>query len=375
MLAAGLEDRVGASLVQVGGLEELRAEWDGVAGRSANVFATWDWIATWWRHFGRDRPLLLYASRDAAGGLRAILPLYVATGAPSRVVRFIGHGASDQLGPICDERDRALAARLLERALDTHGGWDLFLGDDLPVDAAWRRQLRSDTVCRTESPTVWIGGTSWEEYLGSRSRNLRGQVRGRERRLARTYKLRHRLADDPNRIQADMATLVSLHQARWRRAGGSSSFGDGLRRFHAEFAAHALRRGWLRLRFLELNDRVVAALLAFRFGRIEWYYQAGRDPAFERQAVGFVLLVHSLREAFEDGLQEYRLLRGAEPYKARFANGAADVETVAHARTRAGRLMLGGLVSGRRLPRPLRRRLPASLRVCDGAPGCERSSP
>jgi CelD/BcsL family acetyltransferase involved in cellulose biosynthesis len=50
-----------------------------------------------------------------------------------------------------------------------------------------------------------------------------------------------------------------------------------------------------------------------------------------------VLLAHSIREAAADGMREYRLLRGAESFKLRFAEADPGVETFALARGAAGR--------------------------------------
>jgi CelD/BcsL family acetyltransferase involved in cellulose biosynthesis len=55
----------------------------------------------------------------------------------------------------------------------------------------------------------------------------------------------------------------------------------------------------------------------------------GRDPELERLSVGLVLLAHTLRDCVEGGLTEYRLLRGGEAYKGRFANADPGLETVA----------------------------------------------
>ena len=57
---------------------------------------------------------------------------------------------------------------------------------------------------------------------------------------------------------------------------------------------HALERGWLRLWVLEADGKAVAAWYGFRFAQIDWYYQSGRDPDWERQSVGFVLLAHTI---------------------------------------------------------------------------------
>jgi hypothetical protein len=46
---------------------------------------------------------------------------------------------------------------------------------------------------------------------------------------------------------------------------------------------------------------------------VESFYQAGRDPRYDRFKVGAAILEHSIREAFQDRMREYRLLRGTRP--------------------------------------------------------------
>jgi CelD/BcsL family acetyltransferase involved in cellulose biosynthesis len=53
-----------------------------------------------------------------------------------------------------------------------------------------------------------------------------------------------------------------------------------------------------------------------------------------------VLLAHSVKEALNDGITEYRLLRGDEDYKRRFATDDPGVETVGVACSRLGRSAL-----------------------------------
>jgi len=48
----------------VDSLDELRADWKTLADKSGNVFATWEFISTWWRHFGPGREPIIVACRD-----------------------------------------------------------------------------------------------------------------------------------------------------------------------------------------------------------------------------------------------------------------------------------------------------------------------
>ena len=61
----------------IAGLRRLRPEWNGLLCRSpaSSVFLTWEWIATWWEHFGREGDLLILAVRDESGRLVGLAPL------------------------------------------------------------------------------------------------------------------------------------------------------------------------------------------------------------------------------------------------------------------------------------------------------------
>jgi CelD/BcsL family acetyltransferase involved in cellulose biosynthesis len=305
----------------VASLDALGDEWSALTEAAGNIFSTWEWASTWWRLHGHGRPLVLHACRDAGGRLVAILPLYLASARPVRIARFLGHGPADELGPICAPADRSAAARAIAQAAVQLRIGTLF-AELLPGRYPWSAELGGKVVRREASPTLSLDG--WEPYLAGRSANFRQQVRARERRLARDHALAFRLADDPSRLDDDLALLFGLHAARWDTDSPFLRW----REFHAEFARVALERGWLRLWFLELDGRPAAAWYGFRFGRVESYYQAGRDLARGDASVGFVLLAHTIREAAGDGMREYRFLRGGEPFKSRFADADPGLETV-----------------------------------------------
>jgi CelD/BcsL family acetyltransferase involved in cellulose biosynthesis len=318
--------------------EAIAGEWRSLAARSRNLFATPEWAATWWRHFGDGRRLLLTACRDADGRIVAILPLYLTRDRPVRIVRFLGHGAGDELGPVCDVNQPQLGAAVLRRALrERLWGWDVFLGERMSGSSPWSALLDGDPIRREANPVLYTGGRSWDDFLAEQSSNFREQMRRRERKLAREHDLCYRLSDRDS-LEQDFESLLRLHRARWGEEG-SVEFARA-RDFHRDFAAQALDCGWLRLWVMEVNGGPVAAWYGFRFQGAEYYYQAGRDPAWDRYSIGFVLLAHTMRETFNDGLDEYRLLRGGEQYKDRFANGDQGLETMIVCRGLAGRAAL-----------------------------------
>jgi CelD/BcsL family acetyltransferase involved in cellulose biosynthesis len=306
-------------------LESLREAWVGLADQGQNVFASWEFVATWWEHFGSGRRLLTAECRDPDGELFAILPLYQWRRRPLRVIRFLGHGAGDVLGPVCGPARGQDAAQALRRLIETAPwAWDVFVGENLPGDQRWPDRLGGKLIRREGNPVLRETG-DFEQFLAGRTPNFRRQFRRREQRLARSHRVRYRLSDRTT-LDADLGHLFRLHAARF---GARSVFADRPRAaFHRAFAHRALERGWLRLWLLELDDRPRAALYGFRFGGVESFYQSGRDPDLEHESLGMALLTHAIRSALDDQIPELNFLRGHEPYKYRFATDDRGLESV-----------------------------------------------
>jgi CelD/BcsL family acetyltransferase involved in cellulose biosynthesis len=316
-------------LERVPTLQALREEWGALTSTSANIFGTWEFADTWWRHLGLGRTLHLYACRDG-DRLVAILPLFAWRERPVRVLRFLGAREGDELGPIhAGLEPTTLAAALNEAGARSRA--DVVLAEHLPGDQDWARVLHGRHLRREGNPVLPFETRDWDDYLAGRSPNFRSNLRRRARRLAEQHDVRFRNAAGD---RADFELLFKLHNARWGRETRYSRH----RCFHAAFGRLAAERGWLRLWILELDGRPVAACQGFRFGGTESYYQAGRNPALDPFAVGLLTLAHSVRSAMEDGRREYRFLRGSEPYKYQFTSLDPGLDSIAVPRGRAGAL-------------------------------------
>src|SRR2546423_581346 len=137
------------------GFDTLEEEWPPLAERAGNLFTSWEWGSTWWRHHGHGRRLLLVACHDPGGQLVAILPLYLASDRRVRTLRLLGNGAANQLGLVCAPEDRPRAANALRSFLEgPQVAWDVFLADDLPGDEQWDVLLAATPVRRATSPLL-----------------------------------------------------------------------------------------------------------------------------------------------------------------------------------------------------------------------------
>jgi dTDP-4-amino-4,6-dideoxygalactose transaminase len=333
-------------LEPVESFELLRPEWTALAERSRNVFSTWEWAATWWRHFGAERQLRLMRVSSADGRLLAILPLYVFSARPC-VIRFVGHGPADQLGAVSAPGDRVAVARALRQAVARLRP-DVLLAERLAADDGWSSLLGGQLLSEEGSPVIDLGVGSWDALMARWSGNLRTQIRRSERRLEREHRFRFRLASEPEQLDQELDRLFELHTACWPMT--HSEFAHANRAFHRDFVRVALESGWLRLWLLDVDEETVAAQLVYRFAGADCYYQSGRSPAWQRHSVGTLLMAHTIRMALADGMDEYRLLRGNEPYKYRFATRDPGVETIAVANRR---LASAALAARWALPAPV----------------------
>ncbi|MGH2952424.1 MAG: GNAT family N-acetyltransferase [Solirubrobacterales bacterium] len=366
-------------------LEAFEAAWRELAVARANAFVTPEWFLAWHRHYGPEHEPLVCAVRGPAGDLRGVLPLVLARNRP-RTVRFAGSALGDHFHPAASEDEEELVASAAARALRAcDRRWSAIVLENVGADAAWWRELSqrdglAPVIDRSSVlPYARLADRSWNEYMASRSRNLRSQVARRLRALERHHHVRVRWTGAVDRVTADMESLFRLHDARWQaRTGESSLTSERARAFHADFASLAHRRGWLRLCFLDVDERPVAAWYGWRIGERFAYYQAGFDPAWADRSVGFVLFAQTIRSAAEENAAEYDMLLGDEPFKARFADSERRVCTVLIAprmaparllaigetrlRRAASRLPHGLRESAKRYARALLDRLPMARR-------------
>jgi CelD/BcsL family acetyltransferase involved in cellulose biosynthesis len=329
------EDQPALRMNHVTSIESLQREWSELAFRTQNIFATCEWASIWWKRFGGDRPLAISTFRSS-GDVVALVPLYLWSKKGLRVLRLVGHGVGGESGPVCASERVSSISSLLERALaGSPWRWDVFLGEHLFGDVDWT-SLHAKMLRRAPSPVLRTN-EDWRGFLKSRNANIGGQLARYERDLRNEYKFRYRLADDPERLPEDLDALFALHAARW---GGRSSAFLTQEDFHRDFARCALERGWLRLWFIELNGRAVAASYGFRYAGVQIDYQAGWDPSFGSLSVDSILLTHTIREALNDGVHTYRFLRGGDAYKRRFATENPGVVTFGIGRGPVGKAML-----------------------------------
>jgi CelD/BcsL family acetyltransferase involved in cellulose biosynthesis len=332
-------------------LLRLEQSWNALTG--GTPLRSWDWLATWWKHYGHashrldnaaegrlsERQLHVLAVYSAwhgrangsaqQRGLVGIAPWYLErTIVKGNVLRWLGSGevCTDHLSLFCrpDVRDE-VAAAVAEALTTTCDDWDRLELDAVDADDAAILSLtcaleeRECLVSRYPADSCWALDlpASWDNYLAALSKSHRKQLRRLERVFLDSDRVRWHQVTTPADLEAAWDVLVDLHQRRRRSLGEPGCFASRLfHDFHREVAGRLLDRGRLRMSWLELDGSPAAAEYHVTDGKTTFAYQGGVDPARLPQEPGRLSTILCLRGAITDGQTRFDFLRGDEPYKA-----------------------------------------------------------
>src|SRR5579871_144636 len=347
MTATSLETLQQSSLITVeriddlAGLDALREDWSDLLSASDGdcLFLSWEWLRTWWRHLAGERRLAMIAVRSR-GLLIALAPLCARSVSilgrrPLPVLEFLGTGwvGSDYLDFIVRRGYEAEAQRAFESTLATGGQVIDFaqmrkMGNFAGKVAAslancgWRMVETISNTC----PFIPLSGATWESYLGSLGSEHRYNFNRKWKRLNKDHSVIFHRVDREEECREAVDLTIQLHRKRWSEHGKSDAFHtEALIEFHREFCLLALRRGWLRLYTLRVDEKPAACLYGFLYNRIFYFYQSGFDPAYQKMSVGLVSMGLGIQSAIEDGAIEYDLLHGNEDYKSHWSRESREL--------------------------------------------------
>ncbi len=199
------------------------------------------------------------------------------------------------------------------------------------ISEGWTLNLEREDVC----PVVRLPpGATFEEYLSTLGKKERHEIRRKVRRAQAAGELRLEDSVDP---LAEIDAFIELHQKRWGERGlfpdtpGGKQSRVMFRRLFELFGPD----GPVRLAFLTVAGRRIAAGVAIETETGFLYYNAGVDPDARELSPGVVLIAKLVERAIEHGCQRIDFLRGDESYK--YEWGAVD-EPIQRLLVRRGRV-------------------------------------
>jgi CelD/BcsL family acetyltransferase involved in cellulose biosynthesis len=351
-----------------------RETWDALVDRApaATPFSRWAFHRAWWDGYGataHDQTLVVTDASSTAGDSLpvAIVPLmhrHEVEPSDAETRSTLRHGNDHGLTPVEPTAKAiffgasyhsdyatvlAAPADLPEVARATVGHLAMMPASGHPHPAPWDvvdlRRLRCadpavdalaeafgaaapasrwDVVREREDvcPILTLPERAdFDGYLDSLAKKTRHEIRRKLRRAQSRGEVRFEESTDPLR---DLDWFIQLHQRRWGDAGlfPSNPGGDAsrvfIRRLFETFGPH----GMVRLSFMSIDGRRVAAGIHLDDGRTIYFYNAGVDPDAKDLSPGVVLIAHYVEAAIALGRQRLDFLRGDESYK--YDWGAVD---------------------------------------------------
>jgi CelD/BcsL family acetyltransferase involved in cellulose biosynthesis len=283
------------------------------------IFILPPWLETWWREFGSDGDLYLYAARQG-DTVVGIAPLMVRDGGAF----FIG---SDDL---CDYVDFIISPgrehdffQMLFDDLSAKGISPLTLKGLRPDSptvthlVGMARDRGYGFSCTVENISLELDlPHTWEEYLAMLGQKQRHEVRRKLRRIREAGDIEYRIVEESEDVPHAMDVFLRLF--RQRRGGNKATFMTDQRESFFRTVAMAMAQArLLRLCILELNASPVASVMCFDYDQRVYLYNSGYDPQYASLSVGFISKILSIKDSIERGRRTFDFLKGAEDYKYR----------------------------------------------------------
>lgn len=318
-------------------LEALGSEWNALVQAMPRpcIFLSWEWVWTWWRHFGGRSRLLVVTARARDGRLVGVAPLHIVRRRLwRRSLEFLGYAGAgicaDHLDFLAAGPDRSrIVARLLD-ALAAEPGWDTALlagvSNDSPLLNLWPGWMGPASLVQPGESCCFVRLPDSGQALWQKLRREHPGTAANHRRYGQRWRRQGggelQAAVSSDEVEAAMTELARLHGLARERHGQAGAFARRpYRRFHQELARSLHGKGQLYLARLPYRGRTAAMLYGFRLGDVLAYYQSGFDPAIP--GAGKLLLGWVLEDAAERmKIGEFDFLRGDESYKRHWTDTA-----------------------------------------------------
>jgi CelD/BcsL family acetyltransferase involved in cellulose biosynthesis len=313
-------------------VERLRSQWDDLAISSKKPYCSPAWMLSWWRHVAPPSSLLRIVVVLEKNELLGVAPLFTDKGfGILNRYRLLGGPTSSRVDMLATNGlEREVAEVFAAMLSEAQPNVDVLMFEGIPEHSPWpqlleefwsnSRRPRLQTQFSVPAPSLILKGRTYEEWLGTKSRNFRKSMRYRQRQIDRcggTF----RLACTNDEIQQGLASFAHLHHARWRARGGSGVLNRDVE-LMLKAAAHELVSDLrLRLWTLEVNERIISAQIFLAAGGEVAYWLGGFDEDWAPLQPSIMTILAAIEHAYSVGDDHLDLGGGGQDYKYRFADG------------------------------------------------------
>ncbi len=152
-------------------------------------------------------------------------------------------------------------------------------------------------------------GTSWEQYLQTRTKKMRSNIKRMEKKFAEAQGRIELVTTEKASLDAAITAYNQVYNSSWKQPEPFPDFVPSLIRM-------ASSAGWLRLAIAYLGETPIAAQLWLVCHDKAYIYKVAYDDKFSNLSPGTVLTAYLLRHVLEnESVSEVDYLVGDDPYK------------------------------------------------------------
>ena len=324
-------------LQQVDELSRFGPGWNQLLLKSLDnhPFLTYEWLSSWWRHFGKGRELKLFTA-ESEGAVSLAIPVMYSTreifGSRRCKASFAAAPDSDyQVFLVTDFQQSARTVKQLTESIIQDSDADCVVFDDVPEDSVTASLLEgvsgeggASSSIINSCPYIRLPN-DYEVFLKNLGASMRRNLKVWERQAFKDYRVEFVRCDKIGTVDEAMKIFFQLHQKRQVAKGNCGLFSGAVERsFHTDVANAFEENGWLALFFLTFNDKPVSTVYSYEYNGKLYAYLCGFDPEYATYRPGHLAFKNLIKYGIKKGLKELDFLRGDEEYKRRWGTSTRN---------------------------------------------------
>ena len=293
----------------------MKNDWNKTLKKSGenNIFLTWEKMAPSVNSLGKESSLKILCATEG-NELVGIAPFRITHRSLKGHIGYgliepLTNGETDYTGIIMTEQEDQCLNQFLVH-LFSQKDWDFIFLPDLPqtsqtfallknVKYIPKFEVEAGIVC----PYIEIPDSN-EKLLAKLNAKFQKKLRKSLDKLEREQgkvELKHYY--EIGSLEQTMEIFIKLHQKRWTSKGEPGRFANQKsRNITIQTAKYFAEKGWLRLYFLTVENRPVAAELNLEYEDKMYCHLKGFDPDFYKYRIGSLLTLKVLEECIEKRL-------------------------------------------------------------------------
>ena len=328
--------------------EPYHAAWNELVRRSgADIYQTFEWCRTWWRHYGEGRRinlLLCFSGDDLVGVVPAFTEALWLGPARIRIAKLIGADFSLQLCnlPVMQDALDAVVSHAIRHFIG-NGKCDVFLLGPLSGPAArmdeivnaGRKEydLVASAVCLGDSISTRFelpeNFETYQDLIGSRQR---GNYNRSWQQFSKNHKVEADTVMEFADVRREFDAFQSIHEEQWAAENKLGHFGDWPKsaEFNRELVECFGKLGMVRFFRILADGEVACSQYCFRFRETNYWRLPGRAcrPGWEKFSLGKMGLIRMIEASLTEGLSVVEGGRGHYDYKVQLGGVEWPLRTI-----------------------------------------------